>query len=256
MEKGISLEEIAHITKIKITSLQALEDDDYQSLPSEVYTKSFIKIYASYLGLDGNEFVREYLESLPAQKGRPKKIFAIQQPVTVQRRNTSPKSRRFPAWLVLFIVAAVVGGGIFGFVYLKNNAGREGVFSFLKGGGQPASDSAGNAAANRQPAGDGAASSEGYIALAGVPATAEKVLRIEASSSVWLSVKTADKTLFEGLVGAGAREFWPFTDNLSVKISEPDNVAVFLGDTRVVIPVKGVTTLVADARGIRLDSGQ
>lgn len=251
-EKGISLEEIAHITKIKITSLQALEDDDYQSLPSEVYTKSFIKIYASYLGLDGNEFVREYLESLPVQKGKPKKIFAIQQPVTVQRRNTSPKNRRFPVGMVLLILIIVLGG-VGGFMYFKKTQDKQGGFlSFLnkqENASNPAAGVSGAASAPAVMQGD-------YIALSNVPAGTSQVLRVEASSSVWLSVAVSGKTVFEGLVGAGAREQWAFTDSLSIKISEPDSVSVFLGDKPIAFDATGVTTLLADAKGIRIESGQ
>ncbi len=50
--RGISLEEIARSTRIPLRSLQALEDDRWEELPGEVFTRGFLKSYAESLGLD------------------------------------------------------------------------------------------------------------------------------------------------------------------------------------------------------------
>jgi len=48
----LSLEDAAEATKIGKKYLRALEADHYEDLPSPVYLKGFLRIYATYLGLD------------------------------------------------------------------------------------------------------------------------------------------------------------------------------------------------------------
>lgn len=54
-ELGISLEKAETDTRIRIQYLQALESEDFQSLPNQVVLRGFLRNYASYLGLDTQE---------------------------------------------------------------------------------------------------------------------------------------------------------------------------------------------------------
>ncbi len=56
-KKGITLDQAAADTRIREKFLKALEDDDHQSLPGTVYTKGFLRNYAEYLDLGGEELV-------------------------------------------------------------------------------------------------------------------------------------------------------------------------------------------------------
>ncbi len=49
-----SLEDIAKKLKINIEYLKAIENDNYQSLPAEVFTKAYLRLYADSLGLENN----------------------------------------------------------------------------------------------------------------------------------------------------------------------------------------------------------
>ncbi|ADD02889.1 conserved hypothetical protein [Thermoanaerobacter mathranii subsp. mathranii str. A3] len=60
IKKGLTLEEIQEITKIRIRYLKAIEDGDFSIMPALVYAKGFVKSYAEALGLDGNELVKKY----------------------------------------------------------------------------------------------------------------------------------------------------------------------------------------------------
>ncbi|MFU8826055.1 MAG: helix-turn-helix domain-containing protein [Brevefilum sp.] len=50
--RGISLEAIAHKTHISLAYLQALEENDVESLPSKVHLRGFLRLYANELGVD------------------------------------------------------------------------------------------------------------------------------------------------------------------------------------------------------------
>ncbi len=53
--KGVSLEQVEEEIKIRKKYLQALEEEDFLIMPSEVYVKGFLRNYAIYLGLDPEE---------------------------------------------------------------------------------------------------------------------------------------------------------------------------------------------------------
>jgi cytoskeletal protein RodZ len=50
--RGVSLEEISVATKISIRFLQAIENEELSKLPGGIFTRSFVRTYARYLGLD------------------------------------------------------------------------------------------------------------------------------------------------------------------------------------------------------------
>ena len=55
IEQDKTLESVAESTCIHIGTLLALEDDDYDKLPAEVFVRGFIKIYANHLHLDADK---------------------------------------------------------------------------------------------------------------------------------------------------------------------------------------------------------
>lgn len=57
LARGLSVEEAAKATRIRPAYLLALEEDRYADLPAPVYTRGFLRNYATYLGLDAEELV-------------------------------------------------------------------------------------------------------------------------------------------------------------------------------------------------------
>lgn len=58
--KGVDLYRAERDTKIRIRFLAALERGDYRDLPGAVYTKGFLRNYATYLGLDPDDVMRQW----------------------------------------------------------------------------------------------------------------------------------------------------------------------------------------------------
>ena len=58
--KGVSVSEAGRATKILSKFIEAMEADDFGALSAPVYAKSFIKMYAKYLGIDASPLVEEY----------------------------------------------------------------------------------------------------------------------------------------------------------------------------------------------------
>ena len=58
--QGRTLTEVSKAVYIKTKYLSALEEENFAAIPGEVYVKGFIRAYASYLGMDGEELVAQY----------------------------------------------------------------------------------------------------------------------------------------------------------------------------------------------------
>ncbi len=57
---GVSLEEIARNTKLRVTTLKAIEDANFDVLPGGIYNISYIRQYARAIGADEGSLVRLY----------------------------------------------------------------------------------------------------------------------------------------------------------------------------------------------------
>ena len=62
---GISLEEIARDTKLRVTTLKAIEDANFDLLPGGIYNISYIRQYARAIGADEGSLVRQYQALCP-----------------------------------------------------------------------------------------------------------------------------------------------------------------------------------------------
>lgn len=82
-KQGLSLEQVAKGTRIRLGFLEAIEKGDYRRLPSSAYAQGFVKNYVEYLGLPTRELLalfrrefneQEYLGVLPESFTKPKSI--------------------------------------------------------------------------------------------------------------------------------------------------------------------------------------
>ena len=58
--KGLDFEAVAEETKISLKNLKAMEENNYDSLPADVFTRGFYALYARLLSLDPNEILKKY----------------------------------------------------------------------------------------------------------------------------------------------------------------------------------------------------
>jgi transcriptional regulator with XRE-family HTH domain len=74
LDKGLTLEEVAQRTYIKLHYLEALEEGRLEKLPAMVHTYGYIRQYAKLLGLDGGSLVAQFQQqerasTAPAKPG-------------------------------------------------------------------------------------------------------------------------------------------------------------------------------------------
>lgn len=89
--KGLEIEHISNAIKIRKDYIIALEQDDYSSFESQIYSKGFLKLYAKFLGIDEGHIMalyRRYLnieEETPTRKASKKSKISIPQIVITPR---------------------------------------------------------------------------------------------------------------------------------------------------------------------------
>lgn len=101
---GLTLEEASETTKIGISHLKALEDDLIREFANQAYLKGFLRIYATYLGLNSDDIARMYdkLFGVQGEGQEPVRVPVISSRPT--RRLISLKKMLFPAVLLAVIL--------------------------------------------------------------------------------------------------------------------------------------------------------
>ena len=90
--KNLTLEEVAHATKIPRSSLACLEAGQFEALPAPVFVRGFIRAYARVVGVDPNPLVRLYEAT-----GRPPEPPADQSFRTVGARTNEGRPGSEPS---------------------------------------------------------------------------------------------------------------------------------------------------------------
>lgn len=101
--QGRTLTEVSKAIYIKTKYLSALEEENFAAIPGEVYVKGFIRAYASYLGMDGEELVAQYdvpSEPVLLQKEAPT---AVESGKGRRRRR-----RKTVSWPEITIIVGVI----------------------------------------------------------------------------------------------------------------------------------------------------
>lgn len=108
--RGVTLEEISDATKISVRALRAMETDEFEKLPGGIFTRSFIRAYAKYLGLDEEKIMAEFQLVAPASAQQTDLGRMSQQ-------RTPPPEEKSRAGLAALLVAVLLLAG--GFAYYR-----------------------------------------------------------------------------------------------------------------------------------------
>jgi cytoskeleton protein RodZ len=103
--RGVSLQQIASVTKISVGVLEALERNDFSKLPGGIFSRAFVRAYAREVGLDPEETVRRFLAALPPDSAAAR-VHAP--PSLVDQEEAVFESRQRVAAVVLRLVLVSV----------------------------------------------------------------------------------------------------------------------------------------------------
>ncbi|HVS84920.1 MAG TPA: helix-turn-helix domain-containing protein [Gaiellaceae bacterium] len=113
VRQGLGYSEVELATKIRAKYIRALEEEDFDVLPSETYARGFLRAYAEQLGLDGQLYVDEFASRFGSvwredQPHRPQsRVYARR---GVERRAVALALAGIAVLVVLVFVAWKFGG--------------------------------------------------------------------------------------------------------------------------------------------------
>ncbi|MCM3782891.1 helix-turn-helix domain-containing protein [Neobacillus mesonae] len=103
LQKGLSLDDVQEMTKIRKRYLEAIESGDYKVLPGSFYVRAFIKTYAETVGLNPDELLEGHKKDVPAPEQE-----ATMEPV-MQKRSSRPAAERNNKWLSIVLPWTFLG---------------------------------------------------------------------------------------------------------------------------------------------------
>ena len=224
-EKGISIQQVAEATSIRIMYLEAIEKEQFDLIPGVVYLKGFIRNYANFVGLNGPELVEKYKEQVAAQKRQEHVPTAEELKPVAEKVRIIPKKKielpkcdtcviksllsRFMNKNVFIALAGVavlfVAINFFG----GNSADENGVVTIGK-------ESAPTQAISEQPRKSSVVKDQGGVYLLKDAARIE--VQIDFSDACWTEAYADGKEVFVGMMSSGKSITWTADKELQIKL--------------------------------------
>lgn len=107
--RGLPLEAAARDTRLPVERLRALEEEDFEDLPGEVYIRASLRTYAQYLGLGPDKVLAAYARHAeePAPPPPPRRAGRVEQALVAARIRDSQRFFLIAAAVVLLVLVAV-----------------------------------------------------------------------------------------------------------------------------------------------------
>ncbi len=243
-ERGLTLDEVEYATKIRKRYLAGLEREDFGALPDAVYAHGFLKTYANYLGLDGEELSRELKDRRKPRRergfdyGTPKKS-DFDRPLINPGELSSARGRKsvpgtviltyFAAFLAL---AAVVGTLYYVGLGVQNSGGDPAAPPGEDAARQPDPQDGGGETPQQggeEPAGGEAAGPQGQeppdAAGQPEPDTLTVEVRVEDAPS-WLSILADGNLAYEQIAQPGFSQSFEAQREISIRTGNAGAVGV------------------------------
>jgi cytoskeleton protein RodZ len=219
--RGVLRDEICTATRISTRYLEALENEQWATLPGGVFNRGFVRAVARFLGLDEDDLLAEYDLATSEQNSEIEPLGTA-----VPQERKEKRSSAF-IWIVALCgLFLFVGGGWLGWRWHYNTVSLSNT--------QPASAMQVTVPAERAPSGvpaDSAAAANTSAAASSSDAgstteTQALQLKIEAGKETSVSVSADGNKVFEGNIIAGQSR--TFTAQGAIDISAKDAGALLL----------------------------
>jgi len=105
MRAKIDINEVESRTKIRAKYIRAIENEEWDLLPGEVYVKSFLRTYGDFLGLDTRQLIDDFRRRYEHPTDHELRPIA---PPGLERERTG-RGPLLPPWAIIgFVLVAVV----------------------------------------------------------------------------------------------------------------------------------------------------
>lgn len=247
--KSISFEDVHTKIKIHPRILQLLEDDKFDKLPSPLFAKSFIKIYAEFLELNPGELLEAY-EKLGGKE--PEQVLFIRPAEVLEKIKRRKALDRKLILMPVFIVGVVLFGASILWVYRTFTRSAESRSKIaLKA----------RSAARPDPSAPVKAKTDGWIRsvsqgnFPNLEKSSPLALKIKALDIVWLRVTCDGKVLFQSVLKKGSAETWTALSGVEIWTGNSANMALSLNGYSLGSPGRGVVKkLTITHQGVKIAS--
>lgn len=222
LAKGLTIAEVEKSINIRSYYLEAIEDNNYEKTPEEVFVKGMIRNYGNFLGLDGLELVNIYKASKAGSSTENVRSIGIREVDKVKlniqlkdKRDMGSGTGKFEFPVRQFFVG-VIACLLIAAMYVSMPM----ITDYFASSGDNASVAAESA---QQPAPAEPVmetSPEPEAAPQPVAATAadtKVVIDIEAGGNCWLEVNADGEEVFAGMLRMNDRKTYEAQDKLIVK---------------------------------------
>jgi cytoskeleton protein RodZ len=200
--RGISLRQIAANTKISTAALEALERNDISRLPGGIFSRAFVRSYATEVGLDPDETVREFLARFEAEPPP-----TVEQLVVPEEESDFESRQRMAGVVLTLVVVSLVVVAAIAYVMMRRPAPQEGESPSQSAAGM---DDNGPGVAEPAAARPAPPPLEPAASPSPSPATARPAaqgfrLELHPSGPCWISLSVDGERLLARVVAAGER---------------------------------------------------
>jgi cytoskeleton protein RodZ len=235
-EKGVSLRQVSDATHIGSRFLQAIESDNYSSLPGGIFNRGFVRSYARYLGMNEEQALLLYNQQLEAQGGEAPR--ATPRFEGIEEEVGSP----WGSVALILLILAILGAGIFtAYRWLRGSAPADaGVIAQQTPTATPAPAASPTASPTASPGGSPAASP--------APAAADALrLQVQArDADVWIRVKPDTTSAVQAILKAGESREFVANDKLEMKVGNLPSAIIKLNGRDARLPSQGTSTVSKD----------
>ncbi len=208
--RGLSLRQLATVTKISVVALESLERGDFSRLPGGIFSRAFVRAYAIEVGLDPEQTVQTFLAEFERTERRraherPKpEVTADDRAFLERQRKARQLLRAGLIWIAVTVVAVVV----WKVMSRATPARSAAVVQTATAASDPALRAPLTAASSspdvgRPEAGAAAAPDTPPPAAAAAPADGSFALHLTISGDCWVRATVDNVVRFEQILKAG-----------------------------------------------------
>lgn len=259
-KKKLKLNQAYEHTRIHPDVLNALENDEYDKISNPTYIRSFLKKYASYLGLDANAILEEY-KKLKAQKAEYQDLKVLPgESQKLEAVKALPKTvTAVFKWAIILVLAAVILKGVVkgvvkGAFKIAQNIKVQSAPKQAKPKQPKAGTKLPFALKTSKPkqAEKAPQPQEAVVKAANIPKGEKLILSIKAADDVWFRLKADGKIIFESILKKGKTESWEAEKDFTIQTQRAEALQLTLNRNYIGAAGKGVVkNLTITREGIR-----
>ncbi len=230
-----SLTSIFEATRVPLKYLEALEADDYESLPHPTFVKGFIRAYCKNLGLDETDAVLRYEIYM---KERSDKAEPSRSTLTINRKEPKEgrvfNNSRAIAAVAVGALVVIISYSLYSrhkarIARLNEAAGQASqaaVTQPVPAAAQPVSPEAGQDKVNAAPKDAPKAPPAAEASDSADSADDTHTLVVSANEVVWIKVKIDGGEPFDVVLKKGESVVWKATDSFSLVVGNAGGVSL------------------------------